>query len=76
MVRVNIRGILTSIGPAPRANPRQASATADDAIRALVSLGYTTGDAERAVKAAIDAGGGKLSAPELIRGALAKVGAR
>jgi holliday junction DNA helicase RuvA len=56
--------------------PRPAGAAADDAIRALVSLGYTTVDAERAVKAALDAGGGKLSAPELIRGALAKVGAR
>ena len=56
--------------------PRPAGAAADDAIRALVSLGYTTADAERAVKAALDAGGGKLSAPELIRGALAKVGAR
>ncbi len=56
--------------------PRPASAAADDAIRALVSLGYTTIDAERAVKAALDASGGKLSAPELIRGALAKVGAR
>ena len=56
--------------------PRPAGAAADDAIRALVSLGYTTGDAERAVKAALDAGGAKLTAPELIRGALAKVGAR
>jgi holliday junction DNA helicase RuvA len=58
------------------AGPRPAGAAADDAIRALVSLGYTTADAERAVKAALDAGGGKLSAPELIRGALAKVGVR
>ena len=56
--------------------PRPAGAAADDAIRALVSLGYTTADAERAVKAAIDAGGAKLGAAELIRGALAKVGAR
>jgi Holliday junction DNA helicase RuvA len=59
--------------------PRPAGAAADDAIRALVSLGYTTADAERAVKAAIDAGGAagaKLGAPELIRGALARVGAR
>jgi Holliday junction DNA helicase RuvA len=49
---------------------------ADDAIRALVSLGYTTHDAERAVKAALDAGGAKLSATELIRASLAKVGTR
>jgi len=56
--------------------PRPAGAAADDAIRALVSLGYTTVDAERAVKATIDAGGAKLSASELIRGALARVGTR
>lgn len=62
-------------GDAP-AGPRPEGATADDAIRALVSLGYTTADAERAVKAATDASKGKLTAPELIRSALAKVGAR
>ncbi len=56
--------------------PRPEGASADDAIRALVSLGYTTHDAERAVKAALDAGGAKLSATELIRASLAKVGAR
>jgi Holliday junction DNA helicase RuvA len=56
--------------------PRPEGAGADDAIRALVSLGYTTGDAERAVRAALDAGGKKLSATELIRASLAKVGAR
>jgi holliday junction DNA helicase RuvA len=55
---------------------RSDGASADDAIRALVSLGYTTNDAERAVKAALDAGGAKLSATELIRASLAKVGAR
>ena len=55
---------------------RPEGASADDAIRALVSLGYTTGDAERAVKAAIDAGGKKMSATELIRASLARIGAR
>jgi Holliday junction DNA helicase RuvA len=45
----------------------------DDAIRALVSLGYSSQDAERAVKAALDASGQTLSAPDLIREALAKV---
>lgn len=53
-----------------------AGGAAEDAIRALVSLGYTTGDAERAVKAALDANGKKLGATELIRAALAKVGVR
>ena len=61
---------------ADAAGPRPEGATADDAVRALVSLGYTTADAERAVKAALDAGKAKLSATELIRAALAKVGAR
>lgn len=50
--------------------------TAEDAVRALVSLGYASPDAERAVKAALDDGGKGLSAPDLIRHALAKVGTR
>ena len=49
------------------------ASAAEDAVRALVSLGYSSGDAERAVKAALDAGGAPRSAPELIRDALAKV---
>jgi holliday junction DNA helicase RuvA len=46
---------------------------AEDAVRALVSLGYGSPDAERAVKTAIDAGGKGMSTPELIREALKKV---
>jgi len=53
-----------------------ASAAADDAMRALVSLGYNSADAERGVRAALDAGGGGKSAAELIRGALAKLGGK
>lgn len=53
-----------------------ASAAADDAMRALVSLGYSSSDADRGVRAALDAGGGGKSAAELIRGALAKLGGR
>lgn len=45
----------------------------EDAIRALVSLGYATSDAERAVKAAIDSGGTGLGVSDLIREALKKV---
>jgi Holliday junction DNA helicase RuvA len=56
--------------------PRPAGAAAEDAIRALVSLGYSSSDAEKAVRAALDQGGRGLSAPELIRLALSKVGAR
>jgi holliday junction DNA helicase RuvA len=55
---------------------RTAGPGTDDAIRALVSLGYTSADAEKAVRAALDAGAKAMSAPELIRAALAKIGGR
>jgi holliday junction DNA helicase RuvA len=48
-------------------------AVPEDAVRALVSLGYGVPDAERAVKAAIDSGGKGMSVPDLIREALKKV---
>jgi Holliday junction DNA helicase RuvA len=53
-----------------------ASPVSEDAVRALVSLGYSSLDAERAVKAAIDENGKAASAPDLIRRALAKVTSR
>jgi Holliday junction DNA helicase RuvA len=56
--------------------PRPGGAAVEDAVRALVSLGYSTADAEKAVRAALDAGGQGLSAPELIRASLSKVGGR
>ena len=49
------------------------NALAEDAVRALVSLGYGSPDAERAVKGAIDAGGKGMSVSDLIREALKKV---
>lgn len=55
---------------------RPDGAGADDAIRALVSLGYAPVDAEKAVRSALDEGGRGLSAPELIRRALSKVSSR
>jgi Holliday junction DNA helicase RuvA len=55
------------------AGPRPQGAGADDAMRALVSLGYTTGDAERAVRLALEEDGKGLPAADLIRRALAKV---
>jgi holliday junction DNA helicase RuvA len=55
---------------------RPDGAGADDAIRALVSLGYASVDAEKAVRSALDEGGRGLSAPELIRRALSKVSTR
>lgn len=51
-------------------------AAAEDATRALVSLGYSLPDAERAVRATLDAASGQLSATELIRQALARIAAR
>jgi hypothetical protein len=39
-----------------------------------VSLGYSMGDADRAVRGALEDGGRGMSAPELIRRALTKVG--
>lgn len=53
--------------------PRPEGAGVEDAVRALVSLGYSPQDAERAVRAALDDGGKGLPAAELIRRALAKV---
>jgi len=52
---------------------RPAGGASEDALRALVSLGYTSSDAEKGVRAALDAGGGGLSAAELIRSALVKL---
>jgi len=55
---------------------RPTGSAAEDALRALVSLGYNSGDAEKRVRAALDAGGGGLSAAELIRAALGKLADR
>jgi len=64
---------LDGLGGEPVTGPRPEGAGADDAIRALVSLGYTLADADKAVRAALDANGRAQSATELIRNALAKV---
>jgi Holliday junction DNA helicase RuvA len=45
----------------------------EDAVRALVSLGYSSADAERAVRSAVEENGKGLGAADLIRRALAKV---
>lgn len=57
----------------PGTGPRPEGAGAEDAIRALVSLGYSQSDAERAVRQALDTSGSGQSAAELIRGALGKI---
>lgn len=63
-----------SAAPAGLGRAEGGGAAAEDATRALVSLGYSTGDADRAVRAALDDGGKTMNAPELIRRALTKVG--
>lgn len=55
---------------------RGAGPGTDDAIRALVSLGYSSADAEKAVRSALDRGTKGMSVPELIRTALGKIGGR
>jgi Holliday junction DNA helicase RuvA len=67
---------LDGLGETTGTSSAPASAAADDALRALVSLGYSSVDAERGVRAALDAGGGGKPATELIRTALAKLGGR
>lgn len=53
-----------------------AGAAAEDSIRALVSLGYSLPDSERAVRATLDAASTSLTATELIRSALARIATR
>lgn len=55
---------------------RTAAPSTEDAIRALVSLGYSTADAEKAVRGALESGAKGASAPELIRAALARIAGR
>jgi len=64
---LQVSGSMSNAASAP------AGAGAEDAIRALVSLGYSTGDAERAVRAALDEGSAGQGAAELIRSALSKI---
>ncbi|HTE45636.1 MAG TPA: Holliday junction branch migration protein RuvA [Gemmatimonadaceae bacterium] len=60
-------------GPRGSAGASGGGAGTEDAIRALVSLGYSAQDAERAVRQAIDAGEHGMGAAELIRSALGKI---
>lgn len=53
---------------------RPGGAAADDAMRALVSLGYSLGEAEKAVRAALDSGAKPSEPAEVIRAALTKLG--
>jgi Holliday junction DNA helicase RuvA len=65
-----------SAGAARGARP--AGPHTEDAVLGLVRLGYVRGDAERAVRAVLDNGGGTPPAgvPELVRAALAQMAGR
>lgn len=52
---------------------RPASAAVDDALQALVSLGYSSGEADKAVRKVVEADGTGLTASELIRAALSRI---
>ncbi len=65
--------LLAGSGGSSGGVPRLEGAGAEDAIRALVSLGYSNPDAERAVRSALDEGGSGIGAAELIRTALGKI---
>ena len=67
---------LDGLGDPSGISPVPASAAADDALRALVSLGYSSADAERAVRTALDGGASAKSPADLLRAALAKLGGR
>jgi Holliday junction DNA helicase RuvA len=54
----------------------EGGAMADDAIRAMVSLGYTLADADRAVRKALESTPTPSGAPELIRAALPHISRR
>ena len=67
---------LDGLGETTGTSAAPVSAAADDALRALVSLGYSSADAERGVRAALDGSAPSKSAAELVRAALAKLGGR
>src|SRR5215210_1945734 len=52
---------------------RRGGGASEDALRALISLGYSSNEAEKAVRVALDSGGTGLAAAELIRAALSKL---
>ena len=52
---------------------RRGGGASEDALRALISLGYSSNEAEKAVRVALDSGGTGLPAAELIRAALSKL---
>jgi Holliday junction DNA helicase RuvA len=66
---------MDDLAPSGVSRPLGGGAASDDAMRALLSLGYTQAEAERAVRAALD-GGATGAASDLIRAALAAIASR
>jgi Holliday junction resolvasome RuvABC DNA-binding subunit len=56
--------------------PGVGAVASEDAIRALVSLGYSPANAEKAVRRALENGAHGVPAPELIRRALSRAADR
>lgn len=66
---------IDAVGGAPTAGAPSASPVSDDAVRALVALGYAQLEADRAVRAVVEAGNsGDVSI--VVRAALAKLTAK
>lgn len=72
---LELRDKLDGLGAAMDSPGRPAVAGAEDAVKALVSLGYTAAEAERGVRAVLAAGHGG-AVPELIKSALGELGRR
>lgn len=66
---------LDTVGAAPAATGNAASPVADDAIRALIALGYNQLEADRAVRAVVDSSGG-ADVGAVVRAALARLTAK
>ena len=63
---------MDTVGSAPTASGAAASPVADDAIRALIALGYNQLEADRAVRGVMDSGGG-ADVGAVVRGALGRL---
>lgn len=74
-IAVELSNKLDDLAFAPSAMAARSPAV-EDALRALVALGITQGDADRAVRAVVTERGNDVPAPELIRLALARATAK